>query len=85
MRSGQAEKEADFLPSIKPTATPASTGLTVEPLVVALGWVGMGIGLAELWMTRALAQSAGLKRTHHQHGNAGGTASLWLALVTSCR
>ena len=60
LRSAEADPKADFHLAQKHPAPPARTRMTAARLGVALGWIGVGIGVAELLMPRTVAQTAGL-------------------------
>ena len=60
LRSVDADRPGYVMPSSKHAVPAASTRLTAARLGVALGWLGVGIGIAELLMPRRVAQATGL-------------------------
>lgn len=60
LRAVDAERQGYVMPSSKNAVPAAPARLTAARLGVALGWLGVGIGIAELLMPRTLAQTTGL-------------------------
>ena len=60
LRSVGADRPGYVMPSSKHAVPAAPTRLTAARLGVALGWLGVGIGIAELLMPRRVAQTTGL-------------------------
>lgn len=60
LRAFDADRPDYVMPSSTPPVPAASVRLTAARLGAALGWLGVGIGIAELLAPRALAQTMGL-------------------------
>ena len=60
LRTAKVDPKAQFLMAQKHPAPAAKTRMTAARLGVALGWLGVGIGVVELLMPRRVAHTAGL-------------------------
>jgi uncharacterized membrane protein len=60
LRTTEADLKKAFLPAENPIEALPNPKTSAARLGVALGWVGVGIGIAELLMPRAMAKTTGL-------------------------